>query len=58
LSGVLFFSDYAWKGWGAWGYSLAYNLSQNVPLCLLSGVIVLLMPLGAMRRSVRKLCAE
>ena len=48
LSGVLFFSDYAWKGWGAWGYSLAYNLSQNVPLCLLPGVIVLLMPLGAM----------
>jgi thiamine transporter len=57
LSGVLFFSDYAWKGWGAWGYSLVYNLSQNVPLCLLSGVIVMLMPLRAMQRSVRKLCA-
>lgn len=52
LSGVVFFSQNAWDGWGAWGYSLAYNLSQNVPLCILSGIIVLLLPLKAMKQAV------
>jgi thiamine transporter len=54
LSGVLFFSQYAWQGWGAWGYSLMYNLSQNVPLCLLSGIIVMALPLGTMRKALGK----
>lgn len=25
LSGAIFFGEYAWDGWGAWPYSLAYN---------------------------------
>jgi thiamine transporter len=25
LAGVLFFSDWAWTGWGVWAYSLVYN---------------------------------
>jgi thiamine transporter len=54
LSGVLFFSQDAWKGWGAWGYSLVYNVSQNVPLCILSAVVVLALPLNSMRRAVGK----
>lgn len=45
LSGVLFFSQNAWDGWGAWGYSLGYNLSQNVPLAILCGVIFLSIPI-------------
>lgn len=45
LSGVLFFSQNAWDGWGAWGYSLGYNLSQNVPLAILCGAIFLSIPL-------------
>lgn len=45
LSGVLFFSQNAWAGWGAWGYSLGYNLSQNVPLALMCGIIFLSIPL-------------
>ena len=49
LSGVLFFSQNAWAGWDAWGYSLAYNFSQNIPLCLLSAFIVLILPLGTIR---------
>lgn len=49
LSGVLFFSQNAWDGWGAWGYSLLYNLSQNIPLCVLSAFIVLMLPLKTMR---------
>ena len=54
LSGVLFFSQNAWEGWGAWGYSLSYNLSQNVPVCVLSGVIVLALPLKSLRHVVEK----
>ena len=52
ISGVLFFSQNAWDGWGARGYSLAYNLSQNVPLCILSAVIVLMLPLKSMRSAL------
>lgn len=54
LSGVLFFSQNAWEGWSAWGYSLSYNLSQNIPLCVLSGVIVLALPLKSLRRAIEK----
>lgn len=53
LSGVLFFSQNAWDGWGAWGYSLTYNLTQNVPLCILSGLVVLLMPLQTIHRAIK-----
>jgi thiamine transporter len=56
LSGVLFFSQNAWSGWGAWGYSLAYNLSQNIPLCVLSGAIVLMLPLKSMKRAIGEEC--
>ncbi len=52
LSGVLFFSQNAWDGWGAWGYSLAFNLSQNVPLCILSAIVVLCMPLATIHRTI------
>lgn len=40
--------------WGAWGYSLAYYFSQNIPLCLLSGAIVLAMPLGSLKHAIEK----
>ncbi|MBR6773989.1 MAG: energy-coupled thiamine transporter ThiT, partial [Clostridia bacterium] len=26
LSGAIFFAEYAWEGWGAWPYSMVYNL--------------------------------
>ena len=54
LSGVVFFSQNAWDGWGAWGYSLAYNMSQNVPLCILSALIVLMLPARTLRRAIGK----
>lgn len=52
LSGVLFFSQNAWDGWGAWGYSLGYNISQNVPLCILSGAIILALPLKNIKKAI------
>ena len=54
LSGVIFFSQNAWDGWGAWGYSLAYNLSSRLPEGILSIVIVSLLPLKLLRRSALK----
>ena len=54
LSGVLFFSQNAWDGWGVWAYSLVYNFSQNIPLCLLSGAIVLALPLGSLKHAIGK----
>lgn len=52
MSGVVFFSQNAWDGWGAWGYSLMYNLSQNIPMCVLSCMIVLLLPLRTMKQVI------
>lgn len=54
LSGVIFYSQNAWDGWGAWGYSLAYNLSSRLPEGILSILIVSLLPLKLMRRTIRK----
>lgn len=49
ISGVVFFSQNTWSGWGTWGYSIVYNLSQNIPLCILSGILILMMPLKTMK---------
>ena len=54
LSGVIFYSQNAWDGWGAWGYSLAYNLSSRLPEGILSIVIVSLLPLKLLRGSALK----
>lgn len=54
LSGVIFYSQNAWDGWGAWGYSLAYNLSSRLPEGILSIIIVSLLPLKLLRRSALK----
>ena len=53
LSGVIFYSQNAWDGWGAWGYSLAFNSSRLIE-GILSIVIVTALPLGIMRRAMVK----
>ena len=52
LSGVIFYSQNAWDGWGAWGYSLAYNLSSRLPEGILSILIISVLPLRLMRRTL------
>ena len=52
LSGVVFYSQNAWDGWGAWGYSLAYNLSSRLPEGILTVLIVTLLPLHHLRGSL------
>lgn len=51
LSGIIFFSSNFWNGWGSFGYILIYNLSENIPLCILSISIVLSLPLSALKIS-------
>ena len=53
LSGVIFYSQNAWDGWGAWGYSLVYN-SPRLVEGILSILIVSVLPLRAMQRSMVK----
>ena len=53
LSGVIFYSQNAWDGWGAWGYSLVYN-SSRLAEGILSLLIVSVLPLGLLRRSMVK----
>ena len=53
LSGVVFFYQNAWDGWGAWGYSLTYHLSSKVPEGALTLLILLALPLGTLRRAAK-----
>ena len=53
FSGVIFFSQNAWDGWGAWGYSLAYHLSSKVPEGIVSLAILMLLPLGALKKAAK-----
>ncbi len=40
LSGVVFFSSYAWKGWSPAAYSAVYNAGYLVPSLLIALVVV------------------
>ena len=53
LSGVIFFSQNAWDGWSAWGYSLTYHLSSKVPEGIVSLAILMLLPLGALKKAAK-----
>ena len=53
ISGVVFFSQNAWEGWGAWGYSLMYNLSSNLPESIISVVLILLLPIKSIKNAVK-----
>ena len=53
LSGVVFFSQNAWDGWGAWGYSLTYHISSKIPEGIFSLVILMILPLGALRKAAK-----
>ena len=54
FSGVIFFSQNAWDGWGAWGYSLAFNLSSRLSEGILSILIVSVLPLTLMQRAIAR----
>ena len=45
LSGVIFFSQNAPAGWGAWFYSLSYHISCKVPETIVTTLVLLTLPL-------------
>ena len=52
LSGVIFFSDNAWDGWGAWGYSITYHLSSKIPEGIVTTLIILALPLNTIQKAI------
>ena len=53
FSGVIFFSQNAWDGWGAWGYSLTYHLSSKIPEGVLSLAILMVLPLSVLKKAAK-----
>lgn len=49
LAGAAFFSSNAWTGWGAWGYSVSYNLSSGLPELILFTLLVAALPLDHLK---------
>ena len=52
LSGVIFFSDNAWDGWGAWAYSITYHLSSKIPEGIVTTLIILALPLNTIQKAI------
>jgi len=40
ISGIVFFSQYAWEGWNPIAYSAAYNATYLVPEFIVSAIII------------------
>jgi len=58
LSGWIFFGEYAWEGWGALPYSLAYNGAYIGAEALITVVILLIPAVKNGLISVRKMALE
>lgn len=54
LSGAVFFGQYAWEGWGAWGYSLVFHLSGKLPEGILTIIILLKLPIRQLAGHIQK----
>ncbi len=52
LSGILFFSDNAWEGFGAVAYSFGYNFSSAFPEAVLPAIIILLLPIPHIKKTI------
>lgn len=54
LSGAVFFGQYAWEGWSAWGYSLFFHLSGKLPEGILTVAILLRIPIPQLAERIKK----
>ena len=54
LSGVVFFGQYAWEGFGAWGYSLLFHLSGKIPEGILTVAILLALPMERLSKFAKR----
>ncbi|MGC8939838.1 MAG: energy-coupled thiamine transporter ThiT [Candidatus Bathyarchaeia archaeon] len=43
ISGVVFFGEYAWKGWNVYAYSAAYNATYLVPEFVISAIVIFIL---------------
>lgn len=55
ISGWIFFGMYAWKGWGALPYSLAYNATYIFAEAAVTVIILLLPPVKGAIGSIKKM---
>lgn len=53
LSGVIFFGQFAWEGWGPWGYSLVYHLTAKIPEGIMTVLVLLALPLDRMSKMLK-----
>ncbi|MCR5799122.1 MAG: energy-coupled thiamine transporter ThiT [Lachnospiraceae bacterium] len=58
ISGWIFFGSYAWEGWGALPYSLAYNAIYIFAEAAITIVILLLPPVKKGLTYIKKLASE
>ncbi len=54
LSGILFFSQNAWEGFGAVAYSFGYNLSSALPEAVLAAILMLFLPIDHIQNAISK----
>ena len=54
ISGAVFFGQYAWDGWGAWGYSIVFHLSGKIPEGIITLLLALKMPLRRLSALAQK----
>lgn len=54
ISGVVFYSTNAWDGWGAWAYSISYNISYWIPEMILSAIILHFIPWKTLKIAIKK----
>ena len=52
LSGAVFYGQFAWEGWSPWLYSLVYNATYVLPDCLLSGLLLMALPLDTLAKTI------
>ena len=53
ISGVIFYSQNAWDGWGAWAYSIAYNFTSRIPEQAISALIIAALPLVRIKNAIK-----
>ncbi len=58
ISGWIFFGTYAWDGWGALPYSLAYNAIYIFAEAAITVVILALDPVNSLMLSIRRMATE
>ncbi len=58
ISGWIFFGDYAWEGWNAFAYSLAYNAIYIFAEAAVTVIILLIPAVSKALGSVKKLANE